>query len=255
MFIKSNSNILVFCFFLSFLFFHSICFAQKKKSGQAVQIQKDNVVILPAPRHDGKISVEKALNERRSIRQYSEDSLSISEISQILWSAQGITQKIKEPPSMRYGRKRIGGYRTAPSAGALYPIELYIAVGKVKGLPQGLYKYNPLQHTIIKVLKGDKRNDLSKAALNQSCVRRGAVSIIIFGVYKRTALKYGKRAEQYVLIECGAVSQNIYLQSYALGLGTVYVGAFNDDSIKSVLKTPEDEHPLGIMPIGRNLRR
>ena len=249
MFIKNNSNILII--FLTFLFLCSICFAQKKESGQSIQIQKENFIILPAPCDDGKVSLEKALNKRRSIREYSEDSLSISEISQILWAAQGITQKIEEPLSVWRGEQWMGGLRTAPSAGALYPIELYIAVGRVKGLSQGLYKYQPKKHSIIMVLEGDKRVDISNAALKQSCIRKGAINIIIFGVYKRTEYKYGKRAEQYVQIECGAVCQNIYLQSYALDLGTVFVGAFKDDSLKSTLNIPEDEYSLGIMPIGK----
>ena len=226
---------------LIILFFNFNCLAQNKKSSQSIQTQKNIVIKLPAPCLDSKVSLEKALHKRRSIRNYSDNSLSISNVSQILWAAQGIT-------------KKRGGLRTAPSAGALYPIELYIAVGKVKGLSQGLYKYNPQKHTILKVMEGDIREKLSNAALKQSCIRRGAVNIIIAGVYKRTALKYGKRAEQYVLMECGAVSQNIYLQSYALNLGTVLVGAFNDDALKSILKLPEDEYPLGIMPIGENIK-
>lgn len=251
MFIKNNSNILII--FLTFLFLCSICFAQKNEYSRSIQIQKENIIKLPAPYHDGKVSLENALNNRRSIREYSEDSLSISEISQILWAAQGITKKIEDPPSYWRSKqwKWMGGFRTAPSAGALYPIELYIAVGKIKGLSQGLYKYNPQEHTILKVLEGDKRVDISNAALKQSCIRKGAVNIIIFGVYKRTSIKYGKRAEQYVQIECGAVCQNIYLQSYALDLGTVFVGAFKDDSLKSTLNISEDEYPLGIMPIGK----
>ena len=185
---------------------------------------------------------------------YSEDSLSISELSQLLWAAQGITQKIEEPPSIWHGEQWMGGLRTAPSAGGLYPIELYIAVGKIKGLSQGLYKYNPQQHSILKVLDGDKRVDISNAALKQRCIQKGVVNIIICGDYKRTAFKYGNRAKQYVQIESGAVCQNIYLQSSALDLGTVFVGAFKDDSLKASLNIPENEHPLGIMPIGKILK-
>ena len=223
------------------LLFSLNCSAQKKKSGQPVQIQKNIAIKLPAPCYDSKVSLEKALYKRRSIRNYSDEPLSTSDISQILWSAQGIT-------------KKAGGLRTAPSAGALYPIEIYIAVCNVKGLTQGVYKYNPQQHTIIKILEGDKRVELSNAALKQNCIRRGAVNIIIVGIFKRTAAKYGKRSGKYLLMECGAVSQNIYLQSYALNLGTVFVGAFNDESLRSILKMPEDEYPLGIMPIGRNIK-
>lgn len=216
-----------------------------------MQIQNDQFIKLPDPVHDGKLSLEKALGDRRSIREYSEGSLSISEISQLLWAAQGITQKTENPSSIQRGEHWKSGLRTAPSAGATYPIELYIAVAKVKGLSQGLYKYDPQQHAIIKVMEGDKRTDISNAALKQSSIRAAAANIIIFGNYNRTAFKYGKRAKRYVQIEVGAVCQNIYLQAHTLGLGTVLIGAFNDGSLKSTLNVPEDEYPLGIMPIGR----
>ena len=252
MLIKNNSNILIY--FLTFLFLCSICFSKKKENSQSKQIQNENFIKLPVPFHDSKVSLEKALSNRRSIRKYSQDSLSMQEISQILWAAQGITKIKENPPSSWRGEEWMGGRRTAPSAGGLYPIELYIAIGKVKGLSQGLYKYHPKQHSIIKVLEGDKRVAISNAALKQSCVKRGAVNIIIVGVYKITEYKYGKRAEQYVQIECGAVCQNIYLQSYTLDLGTVFVGAFKDDLLKSILNIPEDKYPLGIMPIGKNIQ-
>lgn len=249
MFIKNSSNILIFL--LTFLLLFSTCFAQKQEVGQSMQIQKNDFIKLPDPVHDGKLSLEKALSERRSIREYSEGSLSLAEISQLLWAAQGITQKTEKTSSIQrdeYWRSRL---RTAPSAGALYPIELYIAVGKVEGLSQGLYKYSPQQHAIIKITEGDKRNDISNAALKQSSIRNAAANIILFGNYNKTASKYGKRAKRYVQIEVGAVSQNIYLQASTLGLGTVFIGAFADDSLKSTLNAPEDEYPLGIMPIGR----
>ena len=216
-----------------------------------MQIQNNPFIKLPLPVLDGNVSLEKALSERRSIREYSEDSLSLAEISQLLWAAQGITKKIKTPPSTQQGNPWTVGLRTAPSAGATYPIELYIAAAKVKGLSQGLYKYNPQQHAIIKMMDGDKRADISNAALKQSSIRTAAANIIIFGNYNRTAFKYGNRAKRYVQIEVGAVSQNIYLQAHTLGIGTVLIGAFTDDSLKSTLNAAEDEYPLGIMPIGR----
>ena len=249
MFIKNCSNILIFLF--TFLLLFSTCFAQKQGDSQSMKTQNDQFIKLPFPVLDGKVSLEKALGERRSIREYSEGSLSLAEISQLLWAAQGITQKTENPSSIQHGEHWKSGLRTAPSAGALYPIELYIAVAKVKGLSQGLYKYNPQQHAIIKIMEGDKRDDISNAALKQSSIRSAAANIIIFGNYNRTAFKYGKRAKRYVQIEVGAVCQNIYLQAHTLGLGTVLIGAFKDDSLKSTLNVPEDEYPLGIMPIGR----
>lgn len=244
-------NIPLSGFFLIFLFVYSSCFAQNKGSNMSMQMQKDKIIKLPEPRHDGTISVEEALAGRRSIREYSDDPLTLSEISQLLWAAQGITRKEDDLPYMWHGDQWMGGLRTAPSAGALYPLEIYIAVGEVNGLSRGLYKYHPGEHGIIKILDDDKRADIADAALDQECIRTGAVDIIITGVYRRTAFKYGNRAERYVQIESGAVCQNIYLQAYTLGLGTVIVGAFHDDVLKSTLHIHEDEYPLGIMPVGR----
>jgi SagB-type dehydrogenase family enzyme len=145
----------------------------------------------------------------------------------------------------------MGGLRTTSSAGALYPIELYITVSRVQEFTQGLYKYQPQQHTVQRVAEGDKSDALSNAALSQTFLRKAAVNVILCGNVKRTAVKYGTRAERYVQIEVGAVCQNIYLQAYAIGLGTVSVGAFRDDAVHSVLRLPAEEQPFGIMPIGR----
>lgn len=229
----------------------TIAFSQKQENMTDPPSKENNIIILPEPMTDGKVSLEKALMGRRSIRNFSSDSLTIFEISQILWSAQGITKKIKEPSSGWRGDKWPGGLRTAPSAGALYPIELYIATARVTGLPQGLYKYIPQEHTITRVLDGDKRMDISDAALKQKSIQNASAVIIIFGVIDRTTAKYGDRAPRYVNIECGAVCQNIYLQSYTLNLGAVFAGAFNDEKLKSVLNVPENEYPLGIMPLGK----
>lgn len=213
--------------FLIFLTFSIVNFAS--------QIDK-KVIDLPNPAYDGGISVERALKERRSVRKYSKEEISVTEISQILWSAQGIT-------------KKIGGLRTAPSAGALYPLEIYLIAGEVEGIPKGIYKYSPQSHSIKMTQEGDNRQKLLTCC--QPFVRKAPAIIVIAGVYERTALKYGKRARQYVHIEAGAAGQNIYLQSESLGIGTVFVGAFIDSRLKSLLSLPEDEYPLGVMPLGR----
>lgn len=206
---------------------------------------KDNVlrseegksaVSLPKPRLSSKVSVEEALRNRRSVREYKPGKLDISEIAQILWSAQGITSN--------------WGGRTAPSAGALYPIEIYLIAGDVSGLDIGVYHYKPEEHALIKIISGDIRKELSKAALGQASIQEAPVSIVIAGVYERTTRKYGERGVRYVHIEVGHVGQNIYLQAQALGLGTVMMGAFDDNKVKEVLKIQEAE-PLAIMPIGR----
>jgi SagB-type dehydrogenase family enzyme len=188
-------------------------------------------IILPEPRLKSVTSIEEAIAKRRSIREYSKDELTLKEISQLLWAAQGITNE--------------KGFRTAPSAGALYPIEIYLVTKK------GVFKYEPLGHYIYMILKGDVRNELAKAALGQDWVAKAPVSIVITGVYERTAKKYGNRGERYVLMEAGHVSQNIYLQCTSLGLGTVAVGAFYDLQVQEVLKIPKDHRPLYIMPVGR----
>lgn len=196
-----------------------------------------NIITLPEPNCDGEISIENAILNRRSIRDYLNEPLTLTDVSHLLWAAQGITES--------------GGYRAAPSGGALYPLEVYLVAGNVMNLLKGIYRYRPLGHEMIKVADGDIRNELASAALEQGCVRRGAVSIVVSAVYERMTRKYGQRGVQYVHMEVGHAAQNIYLQAISLNLGTVVVGAFYDDEVKTVLKMPEEEHPLCIMPIGR----
>jgi SagB-type dehydrogenase family enzyme len=183
------------------------------------------------------MSLERALDQRRSVRRYGDEPLTLDEVSQLLWAAQGIT--------------RPGGYRTAPSAGALYPLELYLTGGRVTDLPDGVYHYRPREHELVQVGGEDRRAELAAAALDQSWVRRGAVVLAIAGVYERSAEKYGERGIRYTHIEVGHAAQNIYLQAEALGLGTVMVGAFDDREVREVLDLPEREAPLALLPVGR----
>ncbi|MCK4577286.1 MAG: SagB/ThcOx family dehydrogenase [Candidatus Marinimicrobia bacterium] len=222
-----------------------------KEIPQGGPVQDQLEIRLPSPRHDSGTSVEKALLTRRSIRKYTEDPLSISEISQILWAAQGLTMKIENPSSVWRGSQWQGGLRTAPSAGALYPLELYLVAGNVDDLPEGVYRYYPSDHKIVRVLEGDRRAQLSKAAFTQVQIATAPAAVVISAVYERTAVKYGERARRYVHIEVGNATQNIYLQAVSLGIGTVLIGAFSDSSVKEVMALPEEESPLGIMPLGR----
>ena len=192
---------------------------------------------LPEPRYDGDVSVEHALRMRRSVRSYKDDPLDLSEISQILWSAQGITS-----------RRR---FRTAPSAGALYPLELYVIAGNVKRLSPALYKYNPHNHTLIKTVAGDMRSELSRAALNQSAIKKAPAVLLFCAVYERTTGKYGRRGVRYVHMEVGHAAQNVCLQAIALGLNTAVIGAFRDTEVKNIARLPDDEHPLYFLPVGR----
>ncbi len=192
---------------------------------------------LPEPVHDSKTSIEKALLQRRSARSFQESSLTLAEVSQLLWAAQGITSP--------------RGLRTSPSAGALYPLEMYIVAGNVDALPDGVYHYRPVKHQLVRVITGDKRPALCAAALGQPSVRNAAIVLVFAAVYERTTVKYGARGIQYVHMEAGHAAQNVSLQAVPLNLGTVVIGAFQDDEVKKVLKMPDREQPLYVMPVGR----
>lgn len=194
-------------------------------------------IVLPAPDIRGTMSLEEAIDKRRSARNFADGALSLKELAQLLWAAQGITSD--------------DGKRAAPSAGALYPLEMHVVAGEIEDLPPGVYRYVPVDHSLVKSADGDKRNALWKSALLQSSVRDGAAALVISAVYARTKAKYGKRGDRYVLMEAGHAAQNIYLQAVALNIGTVAVGAFQDTAVKKVLQLPEKESPLYILPIGR----
>lgn len=209
-------------------------------SGGFIQVAAEEKTVsirLPEPVVSGTTSVEEALQKRRSVRSYASGPLTLAEVSQLLWAAQGIT--------------RGEGLRTAPSAGALYPLEVYLVAGDVTDLPAGVYKYIPQRHELERVIAGDRRNDLCTAALNQSSVRNAPAVVVFSAVYERTSWKYGARTERYVHMEVGHASQNVFLQAVPLRLGTVVIGAFDDKYVKRVLRMPAHEEPLYIMPIGR----
>lgn len=198
--------------------------------------QSSEILELPKPSLKGDSSLEQLLAQRRSIRDYSATALSIAEVGQLLWAAQGITHT--------------RGFRTAPSAGALYPLELYLVTARVDGLTPGVYHYDPRRHRLEK--SGDEvLDELSRSALSQSCVKQAAAVIVLAAVYERTTKKYGNRGRRYVHIEVGHVAQNIFLQSEALGLATVTVGAYDDEAVAGVLHVPDNVQPLLLMPIGR----
>jgi len=192
---------------------------------------------LPTPQYDSNVSIEETLLERRSIREYTDEPLTLQQVSQLLWAAQGITDPT--------------GKRTAPSAGALYPLEVYVEVGNVENLGKGVYKYSPDGHELVKVLDGNVRSQLAQAALGQSSVENSAINIVIVAVFERTTVVYGDRGIRYVHFEVGHAAQNICLQATALNLGTVTVGSFDDQQVKEVLNLPEDEQPLYILPVGK----
>ncbi len=195
------------------------------------------VIRLPKPNLEGATSLEATLRERQSVREYSAEPVALADLSQLLWAAQGLT--------------RSGGRRTAPSAGATYPIELYVAAGNVEDLASGLYRYRVRSHDLVVVKAEDLRGELASAALAQTWIATAPAVIVIAGAIERTAGRYGQRAVRYVHMEVGCVAQNVYLQATALDLGTVFVGAFSDTGVKAVLDLPEAEQPFAIMPVGK----
>lgn len=192
---------------------------------------------MPEPRLESDTSIEAALRSRRSIREFGPGSLTLAEVSQLLWAAQGLTDP--------------AGFRTTPSAGALYPLELYLLVGEVETLEPGVYRYDARRNKLGKTADGDRRSAMSAAALGQSWIAQAPVILVIAANFRRTAARYGARAERYVHIEVGHVAQNVYLEAVPLGLGTTDVGAFEDASVKKVAGLPETEEPVLLLPIGR----
>ncbi len=206
---------------------------------------RDNVVYLPLPRIRREVlSVEEALAYRRSIRSYRDEPITIEQLSQLLWAVYGINEPRR-------------GFKTTPSAGATYPLVIYVVVGSNgvslgngSFLKPGSYRYDPYSHSLHLVKEGDLRDDLARAALDQEWVREAPINIVICAIFERTTRVYGERGYRYVYIEVGHAGQNIYLEATALGLGTVAVGAFYDDAVRLVIGAKPNEHPLYIMPVG-----
>ncbi len=186
---------------------------------------------LPEPRTDGDVSIEETLLTRRSIRTYSGEALTLGEVSQLLWAAQGITSP--------------KGFRTAPSASATYTLETYLVVGDIDDLAEGVYRYQPAGHKLVKILDGKYWAQLTNPAAGIYFVEGGAIYLIFTGVYSRIG------EEKWVHMEVGHATQNVYLQAVALGLGTVVTGGINGDYIREILELPENEQPLYAMPVGR----
>jgi SagB-type dehydrogenase family enzyme len=183
------------------------------------------------------IKLEDVLIKRRSVRDYSSSPLTLRELSHILFAAYGVTNE--------------EGFKTVPSAGATYPLEIYVNVRDVIDLEEGVYKYIPERHSIVRILEDEVGHELALAALRQMFIAVAPIVLIITANYERTTRVYGDRGFRYVYMEVGCVSQNVYLMATSLGLGTVAVGAFYDDEIREILKI--DEYPLLLMPIGRTI--
>lgn len=194
---------------------------------------------LPPPSTDGRQSVEQAILKRRTVRSFQPQPLTLQQLSQLLWAAQGIT-----------GPR--GFKRAAPSAGALYPMDLYAAVGSdsVEALDAGLYRYRPQGHRLEPGSAGDLRGEIARACVSQMWMAQAPVTLVITAEYARITPKYGNRGVRYAMIEAGHMGQNIFLQAQALGLAAGIVGAFHDRAVTEVLQIPDSHEPLLIMPAG-----
>ena len=197
-------------------------------------------ISLPPPSQKGSIPLEEAIARRRSIRDFTSELLSQSQLSQILWATQGSTDTSWK-------------HRTVPSAGATYPLEIFIVCGSnsIEKMENGIYHYNINNHSLTLHHEGDVRFELARAALDQEFIYEAPVDIVICAIFERTGLRYGSRVERYVYIEVGHAGQNIYLQTTALGLATVAIGAFHGEQLREVLRLEKQIKPLYIMPVGR----
>lgn len=205
-----------------------------KPMGQERRLRVIGEIRLPPVQRKGKVSLEEALARRRSVRQFNRQTLTLAQVGQLMWAAQGITEPVRR-------------FRTAPSAGATYPLEIYVIA------PDGHYHYVPSTHRLERLGRDDLRGPLAVVAGNQDCIRDAALNVVITAVFSRTSKKYGERAVRYVHLEAGHAAQNILLQATALGLGGVSVGAFYDDQVQQLLGTPDDHAPLYILALGNPL--
>jgi SagB-type dehydrogenase family enzyme len=196
-------------------------------------------IALPKPKASGRMSVEEAIWKRRSVREYLRKPVTLVHLSQILWAAQGIT----EPES---------AHRAAPSPGAKYTLELYVVTreGGVTNLPAGVYHYEPATHSITRVKKGDCTPSLQSAAGGQEQIGQAAAILAVTAIFQRATVKYGERGTQYSIQESGCAAENVHIESAALGLGTVMMGAFDDDRVGRLIGITKKEKPLLLMPLG-----
>ncbi len=194
-------------------------------------------VKLPDPNTEDGVALNQALAQRRSRRELGKGTLSLNQAGQLLWAAQGVTDP--------------RGLRTAPSGGALYPLEIYLVIGKVDSMAPGVYRYLPGQHALEPQVMGEHRSALAAASLGQEHIRDNSAVFVITAVYERTTEKYGQRGIRYVHIEVGHAAENLLLTAASLGLEAVMVGAFNDDEVRRLMELPSEEHPLALIPVGK----
>lgn len=206
------------------------------RSESATVLDKTTRVTFSEPREHGSVAVEHCIRQRRSVRGFRDRALTENELGQLLWAAQGITSA--------------DGKRAVSSAGALYPLELYVVCGNVAGLTSGVYRHNPAHHELLLVAAGHQREKLVDATRGQEWIATAAAVICIAATFERTTVKYGNRGRGYVYMEAGHAAESLMLQAVALGLATTMVGAFGDDEVRHLLHLAPSETPLCLLPVG-----
>lgn len=204
---------------------------------QAVSTGEDDGLTLSAPSLAGPLPLEQALQRRRSRRGFRAEPLALADVAQFLWAAQGRTDD--------------AGHRTAPSAGALYPLELSLVAGRVDGLAPGVYRYRPDEHALRRAGSGDRRAAVAACTRGQAWVADAPCLLVIAAAPQRTRQRYGERADRFVALEAGAAAQNVGLQAAARGWATVLVGAFDEARLRDAVGLEGEREPLALMPIGR----
>ena len=202
-------------------------------------VKSPPAILLPPPAAKGKLSVEEVIYLRKSLREFKDEPLTLPQVSQIMWATGGKTIDGITGPTRSY-----------PSAGGIYPLEIYLVAGKIDGVPSGIYRYEWKAHSLEPLKSGDFRRELARAAWGQNYIARAPASLVITAAVARTSSRYGSRGEsRYVPMDVGHSGQNVHLQVRALGLGTVMIGAFNDAEVSGLLDL-KGESPFYIIPFG-----
>jgi SagB-type dehydrogenase family enzyme len=203
-----------------------------------------DTVPLPKPEFTGKVSVEKAMIQKKSVREFSGKPLTLAEVSQMLWAANG---------NLALDAVSSATTKVIPSAGGLYPLEVFVVCGKdtVQGLTEGIYQYSPSANSLLNLSQGDSRVILASACLSQMWMARAPAMVIVGAVFGRTTAKYGDQGIRYVYMEAGNCNQNLYLQAESLGLKMSTVGAFEAGQVAAAAKLPGGVIPLLVMPVGK----
>lgn len=203
-----------------------------------------NDIKLPKPAFTGKMSVESAMLKKKSVRHFSKDPLTLEQVSQLLWAANGAL-----PVDAISGAT----VKTLPSAGGIYPLEIFLLTGSdtVKGLPAGIFQYYAISNSLVQISQGDGRLALAQAALSQLWIASAPAVVVIAASFNKMTAKYGNQGIKYVFMESGSSNQNLFLQAEALGLRIGTVGAFEEGSVSSAIKIPAGVTPLFIVPVGK----